>query len=52
MYGPITTATLEDVDSQAWLADVLARINDMPQTRLRELLPWIWNAIREQAEAA
>lgn len=40
------------VDPQAWLADVLARINDLPQTRLHELLPWEWKAIREQAKAA
>ncbi|RTR24335.1 transposase domain-containing protein, partial [Azospirillum griseum] len=52
MYGLITTATLNDVDPQAWLADVLARINDIPQTRLRELLPWEWKAIREQQKAA
>ena len=28
------TAKLNDIDPQAWLADVLARIADMPQTRL------------------
>ncbi|QCO18539.1 IS66 family transposase (plasmid) [Azospirillum brasilense] len=42
MYGLITTAKLNDIDPQAWLADVLARINDIPQTRLHELLPWNW----------
>ena len=52
MYGLITTAKLNDIDPQAWLADVLARINDMPQTRLHELLPWEWKAIREQTKAA
>ena len=52
MYGLITTAKLNDVDPQAWLADVLARINDIPQTRLHELLPWEWSAIREQTKAA
>lgn len=52
MYGLLTTAKLNDVDPQAWLADVLARINDIPQTRLRELLPWEWKAIREQTKAA
>lgn len=38
----ITTAKLNDIDPQAWLADVLARIADTPQTRLHELLPWQW----------
>ena len=38
----IMTAKLNDVDPQAWLADVLARIADTPQNRLHELLPWHW----------
>jgi transposase len=38
----IMTAKLNDVDPLAWLADVLARINDIPQSRLPELLPWNW----------
>jgi hypothetical protein len=40
MYTLIQTAKLNSVDSQAWLADVLARIADTPQTKLAELLPW------------
>ncbi len=40
----IATAKLNDFDPQAWLADVLARIADTPQTRLGELLPWNWSA--------
>ena len=35
-------AKLNDIDPQAWLADVLARIADLPQNRLAELLPWNW----------
>ncbi len=38
----IMTAKLNDVDPQAWLADVLARIADHPAQRLDELLPWNW----------
>ncbi|CAO3417006.1 Mobile element protein [Azospirillum argentinense] len=34
MYGLITTAKLNDVDLQARLVDVLARIADLPQNRL------------------
>lgn len=40
----IMTAKLNDVDPLAWLADVLARIADTPQSRLHELLPWEWNS--------
>ena len=42
IYTLIQTAKLNDVDPQAWLADVLARIADHPATRLDELLPWNW----------
>ena len=52
MYTLIGTAKLNDVDPQAWLADVLNRIADLPQTRLQELLPWHWKADRQQALAA
>jgi transposase len=38
----IQTAKLNDIDPLAWLADVLARIADIPQNRLAELLPWEW----------
>ena len=47
------TAKLNDVDPQAWLADVLAQIADTPQSRLSELLPWEWKASQEiRASAA
>ena len=52
MYGLIVTAKLNGVDPQAWLADVLARINDIPQTRLHELLPWEWKVARLLEKAA
>lgn len=51
IYTLIQTAKLNDVDPQAWLADVLARIADHPATRLDELLPWHW-APRSDAIAA
>ncbi len=52
MYTLIGTAKLNDVDPQAWLADVLARIAEQPQLRLHELLPWHWKAERHQALVA
>ena len=42
IYTLIATAKLNDIDPQAWLADVLARINDHAIQRLAELLPWNW----------
>lgn len=42
MYSLIVTAKLNDVDPQAWLGDVLARIADHPAHRIDELLPWNW----------
>lgn len=39
MHSLIVTAKLNDIDPQAWLADVLARTPDMPISRLPELLP-------------
>jgi len=38
----IQTAKLNDVDPQAWLADVFARINDHNIQNLDQLLPWNW----------
>jgi hypothetical protein len=51
MYTLIVTAKLNGIDPQAWLADVLGRIADLPQSRLPELLPWNW-APPERARAA
>ena len=52
MYTLIGTAKLNDVDPQAWLADVLGRIAETPQTRLDELLPWNWVPEQKLDQAA
>jgi transposase len=52
MLTLITTCRLNDVDPKAWLADVLARIADLPVARLHELLPWEWKAQKGTAIAA
>jgi transposase len=42
IYTLIASAKLSDIDPQAWLADVLARLPDHPAKRIHELLPWNW----------
>jgi transposase len=44
MLTLIQTAKLNDIDPQAWLADVLARIADHKITDLAALLPWNWRS--------
>ena len=46
IYSLTATAKLNDVDPQAWLADVLRRIADHPASRLDQLLPWNWRTIK------
>ena len=48
----IQTAKLNDIDPQAWLADVLARIADHPAARLDDLLPWNWKPEHRPPAAA
>jgi transposase len=52
MYSLIVTAKMNDVDPQAWLADVLARIADHPAHKLEELMPWRWAAERRHRKLA
>jgi transposase len=52
MLTMITTCRLNDVDPKAWLADVLARIADLPASRLHELLPWEWKLLRQADKPA
>jgi len=46
------TAKINDVDPQAWLADVLTRIAEHPALRLDELLPWQWAQSSQITRAA
>lgn len=52
MYSLIVTAKMNDIDPQAWLADVLARIAEHPASRLDELLPWNWRPANAISRAA
>jgi transposase len=51
MLTLIRTARLNEVDPQAWLADVLARINDHKITDLAALLPWNWKLAKAKLAA-
>ncbi len=52
MLTLIQTAKLNDIDPQAWLADVLARLQDHRARRIDELLPWNWTRAGPQKAAA
>ncbi len=39
----IETAKMNGLDPQAYLADILARIQDHKINRINELLPWNWS---------
>jgi hypothetical protein len=52
IYSLIATCKLNDIDPQAWLADVLNRIADQPAAKLHELLPWNWRATAPESGAA
>jgi transposase len=51
IYTLIEICKLNDVDPQAWLAYVLAKLSDHPAKRIDEFLPWNWKA-SQQAQAA
>ena len=42
MYSLIESAKLNELDPQAYIADLLGRIADHPAKRIAELLPWNW----------
>jgi transposase len=52
MYTLIVTAKMNDIDPQAWMADVLARLPDLPMSRLPELLPWHWKSATQMGRIA
>jgi hypothetical protein len=51
MYSLIVTAKMNDIDPQAWLADVLARLPDMTASQVPILLPWNWQSPRRRQAA-
>jgi transposase len=51
IYTLIQTCKLNDVDPQAWLAFVLAKLPDHPAKKIDELLPWNWKAAQATSQA-
>ena len=51
VYTLIETCKLNQVDPQAWLAFVLAKLPDYPAKRIDKLLPWNWRVAKERAAA-
>ncbi|WP_409530301.1 IS66 family transposase [Sphingomonas sp.] len=52
IYTVIQTCKANDVDPQAYIADVIAKIaSDWPASRWDELLPWNWNQPADQPTA-
>jgi transposase len=43
---------MNDIDPQAWLADVLDRLPDHPANKLFDLFPWNWRPARQQSAVA
>jgi transposase len=52
MLTLMMTARLNDVDPKAWLADILARIANLPVSCLHEMLPWEWKRLRQGEDPA
>lgn len=51
MYSLIVTAKMNDIDPQAWLADVLARLPNTTASRVQDLLPWNWQSAEQRCAA-
>jgi transposase len=51
VYTLVETCKMNDVDPQAWLADVLGRLPDHPANKVADLLPWNWK-VNQQSKAA
>jgi transposase len=51
VYTLIETCKMNDVDPQAWLADVLTRLPDHPANKVADLLPWNWKS-NQKSKAA
>jgi len=51
VYTLVETCKMNDVDPQAWLADVLAKASRSPRQQVADLLPWNWKANQQFKDA-
>jgi hypothetical protein len=51
-YTLMRTAMVNNIEPEAWLTDVIARIGAHPINRLAELLPWNWSPPATRSVAA
>ena len=51
IYSLIVSAKMNDLDPQAYLADLFGRLPDQPMNKIDDLLPWNWGraAVRDAA---
>ena len=49
VFTLVETCKLNDVDPQAWLVHVLAKLPDHPAKQIAELLPWNWKSSQKPA---
>jgi transposase len=52
LSGSVLSGNQHEVDPQAWLAYVLAKLPDYLAKQTDELLPWNWKASQGQIKAA
>lgn len=52
LYSLIVSAKMNDIDPQAWLTDVLARLPAYPAHRIDDLLPWNWRSAKLRTQPA
>jgi len=51
-YTIIQTCRLNDINPEAYLADIIGRIGDHPANQIDELLPWNWQPTNADLAAA
>ena len=51
-YTIIETAKLSGVNPEAYLTDIIGRIDNHPAKEIDQLLPWNWKASRNSAQKA